>query len=39
MIEIVMPNPHHGNHEPAFSARLEKAYVGSIDNKMKEWAV
>jgi hypothetical protein len=29
-----MPNPHHGNHEPAFSARLEKAYAGNIDNKM-----
>jgi len=25
MIEIVMPNPHHGNHEWVLAARLEKA--------------
>src|ERR1700745_2433529 len=34
-----MPNSHHRNHEPAFSARLEKAYVGNIDSKMKRRSV
>jgi hypothetical protein len=37
MIEIVMQNSHHGNHEPALAARIEKTYVGNIDNKMKPW--
>src|ERR1700730_12656111 len=38
-IKIVMPNPHHGNHEPAFFARLEKAYAGNIDNKNERRSV
>jgi predicted dinucleotide-binding enzyme len=26
---------HHCNHEPALATRIEKAYVGNVDNKMK----
>jgi hypothetical protein len=26
---------HHCNHEPALATRIEKAYSGNIDNKMK----
>jgi hypothetical protein len=26
---------HHCNHEPALSARIEKTYLGNVDNKMK----
>ena len=26
---------HHCNHEPALSARIEKRYLGNVDNKMK----
>jgi hypothetical protein len=35
MIEIVMHILHHCNHEPALSARIEKTYLGNVDNKMK----
>jgi hypothetical protein len=35
MTEIVMQNSHHGNHEPALAARIEKTHLGNIDNKMK----
>jgi len=33
MIETVMPILHHCNHEPALAARIEKAYVGNVDNE------
>jgi hypothetical protein len=26
---------HHCNHQPALSARIEKTYLGNVDNKMK----
>src|ERR1700726_5283093 len=35
IIEIVMHILHHCNHEPALSARIEKTYLGNVDNKMK----
>src|SRR3984957_7692204 len=35
MIEIVMHILHHCNHQPALSARIEKAYLGNVNNKMK----
>jgi hypothetical protein len=34
MIEMVMQNAHHGNHEPALAAKIEKTYIGNIDNKI-----
>src|SRR5260370_40070038 len=33
MIEIVMHILHHCNHEPALSARIEKTYLGNVDNE------
>jgi hypothetical protein len=34
MIEMVMPNSHHGNHEPALAARIEKTYGGNLENEV-----
>jgi hypothetical protein len=34
MIEIVMQNSHHGNHEPALAARIEKTEVGILENEV-----
>jgi predicted aconitase with swiveling domain len=33
MIEIVMHILHHCNHEPALSTRIEKTYLGNVDNE------
>jgi NADP-dependent 3-hydroxy acid dehydrogenase YdfG len=33
MIEIVMHILHHYNHEPALSTRIEKTYLGNVDNE------
>src|SRR6185437_14071699 len=33
MIEIVMRILHHCNHEPALSTRIEKTYLGNVDNE------
>jgi hypothetical protein len=38
-MEMVMHILHHGNHEPALSARIEKTHVGHIENKMKTGSV
>jgi 8-hydroxy-5-deazaflavin:NADPH oxidoreductase len=38
MIETVMQNSHHDNHEPALAARLEKAHRSNSDNEMKNRA-
>jgi hypothetical protein len=34
MVEIVMQNSHHGNHEPALAARIEKTYGGNLENEV-----
>jgi hypothetical protein len=34
MIEIVMHNSHHGNHEPALAATIEKTYVRNLENEV-----
>jgi NAD(P)-dependent dehydrogenase (short-subunit alcohol dehydrogenase family) len=33
MIETVMHILHHYNHEPALSTRIEKTYLGNVDNE------
>jgi len=33
---MVMSNSHHGNHEPAFSARLKKTYAGNINEEQNK---
>jgi hypothetical protein len=33
MIKIVMQNSHHGNHEPALAARIEKTYGGNLETR------
>src|SRR4026207_2423235 len=33
MIEIVMHILHHCNHEAALSTRIEKTYLGNVDNE------
>jgi len=33
MIEMVMQNSHHGNHEPALAARVEESYGGGLENE------
>jgi hypothetical protein len=39
MMEMVMHILHHGNHEPALAARVEKTHVGHIETKMKTGSV
>jgi hypothetical protein len=39
MIETVMHILHHCNHEPALSTRIEKTYLGNVDNKTKTRSV
>jgi hypothetical protein len=39
MIEIVMHILHHCNREPALSTRIEKTYLGNVDNKTKTRSV
>ena len=38
-MEMVMHILHHGNHEPALAARVEKTHVGHIETKMKTGSV